>query len=415
MDNDRDRRRRLPPPLLFAGGVALALALALVIFYSMAQPPTNDLVALAGILSVTAAASIALGHSALRWGWVDRSPRLSWTMLGGYALSNLLAFLSVWITALLMFVNQHDFALATVTLLFAGGIALSLGYLLCVSLTGRIAKLSRAAKRIAERHLDARVPVTGQDELAELGDMFNKMAAQLETAERQQRELDILRRRLVAWVGHDLRTPLTSIRVVVEALADGVVEDPATVERYLQTAQHYIRSLSRPLDDLFDITQIEAGGMKLERHSSSIRDLISDTIEAFSTLASRQGVQLEGSTDAEVDPVFVDLPKIERVLANLINNALQHTPAGGVVHVSASEVSEGVRVEVRDTGEGIRGEDLSRVFERFYRGEEDRRRNDGGAGLGLAIARGIVEAHGGAIGIESAVGEGTGVWFTLPR
>jgi signal transduction histidine kinase len=194
-----------------------------------------------------------------------------------------------------------------------------------------------------------------------------------------------------------------------------VVDDSAAVERYLQAARHHIRSLTRLLDDLFELTQIEVGGMRLERNSSSIRDLISDTIEAFSALASRQGVQLEGSTDAEIDPVFVDLPKIERVLANLINNALQHTPAGGVVHVSASEVSEGVRVEVRDTGEGIRGEDLSHVFERFYRGEEDRRRQEDGAGLGLAIAKGIVEAHGGTIAIESAVGEGTRVWFTLPR
>jgi signal transduction histidine kinase len=393
----------------------MALALALAIFYSMAQPPMNDLLALACILSVTAAASIAVGHGAFRWGWVDRSPRLSWTVLGGYVLSSLLAFLSVWITALLMFVNEHDFALATVTLLFAAGIAMSLGYLLSVSLTGRINKLSRAAKQIAEGHLDVRVPVTGQDELAELADMFNNMAVQLEIAERQQRELDVLRRELVAWVGHDLRTPLTSIRVVVEALADGMVEDPATVERYLQAAQHHIRSLSQLLDDLFDITQIEVGRMQLERHSSSIRDLISDTIEAFSTSARHQRVRLEGSSDRRVDPVFMDVPKIERVLANLISNALQHTPTGGVIHVSASEVPEAVRVEVRDTGEGIRSEDLARVFERFYRGKADRRREEGGAGLGLAIARGIVEAHGGTISIESAVGQGTRVWFTLPR
>ena len=415
MDTDKHHRQRLPPPLIFVGGVALALALALAIFYSLARPPMQDLVVLACILSVTAAVSIALGHGAYRLGWVDRSPRLRWILLGGYALSNFLAFLSVWITAMLMFVNQHDLALATVLLLFAGGIALSLGYLLSVSLSGRITRLNRAAKEIAQGSLDVRVPVTGRDELAELAGTFNEMAAQLETAERQQRELDILRRELTAWVGHDLRMPLTSIRVIVEALADGVVEDPATVERYLQTAQHHIRSLSRLLDDLFDITSIDAGGMKLERDSSSIRDLISDTIEAFSTSARRQEVRLDGSAGPEVDPVFMDASKVERVLANLINNALKHTPAGGVVHVSASPTAEGVQIEVRDTGEGIPAEDLPYVFERFYRCEEDRCRNDGGAGLGLAIAQGIVEAHGGTIGIESTLGEGTRVWFTLPR
>jgi signal transduction histidine kinase len=111
----------------------------------------------------------------------------------------------------------------------------------------------------------------------------------------------------------------------------------------------------------------------------------------------------------------MDVPRIERVLANLLSNALQHTPPGEAVYVSASATSGGVRVEVRDTGEGIRSEDLPRVFDRFYRGEEDYRRKADGAGLGLAIAKGIVEAHGGDIGIESAVGEGTRVWFTLPR
>jgi len=415
MDTDKHHPQRLPPPLIFVGGVALALALALAIFYSLARPPMQDLVVLACILSVTAAVSIALGHGAYRLGWVDRSPRLRWILLGGYALSNFLAFLSVWITALLMFVNQHDLALATVLLLFAGGIALSLGYLLSVSLSGRITRLNRAAKEVAQGHLDVRVPVAGRDELAELAGTFNEMAAQLETAERQQRELDVLRRELTAWVGHDLRMPLTSIRVIVEALADGVVEDPATVERYLKTAQHHIRSLSRLLDDLFDITSIDAGGMKLERHSSSLRDLISDTIEAFSTSARRQEVRLDGSASPEVDPVFMDASKVERVLANLINNALKHTPAGGVVHVSAAPAAEGVQIEVRDTGQGIPAEDLPYVFERFYRCEEDRCRNDGGAGLGLAIAQGIVEAHGGTIGIESTLGEGTRVWFTLPR
>lgn len=415
MEIDRERRHRLPPPLLFVGGVLLAMALALGIFFGVAQPPMRDLVVLAAILLIAAVLSGVLGYAAFRLRWMERSPRLSWALLAGYALSNLLALLSVWIAALLMFANHHDLALATVLLLFAGGMAFSLGYLLSVSLSSRIRALNKAAKEIARGKLDARVPVGGRDEVAELGEAFNRMAAQLEAAEEQQRELDALRRELVTWVGHDLRTPLTSIRVVVEALADGVVEDSASVERYLQSAQHHIRSLSRLLDDLFDVAQIEAGGIRVERHPSSVRDLISDTIEGFSTLAKHQGVELEGSIEPGVDPVVMDVPKIERVLANLIDNALRHTPSGGVVHVGASVTSDGVRVEVRDTGSGIQSKDLPRVFERFYRGEEDLRRESHGAGLGLAIAKGIVEAHGGEIGIDSAVGEGTRVWFTLPQ
>lgn len=415
MDTDINCRRTLSLPQLFAGAVALTLALALTVFYWLLQPPMKELGAMAFFLSVTAVISIGVGHGAYRLGWISRSPHLSWTLLGGYALSSILAFLSMGVTALLMFVSQHDLILSTVLLLFAGGIAMSLGYFLSTSLTERIVVLNQAAEEIAQGNLDVRVAVTGRDEVANLARAFNEMATQLEAAARQRRELDILRRDLVAWIGHDLQTPLASIRVIVEALADGVVEDPATVERYLQTAEHQIHSLSLLLDDLFKMAQIDAGGLKLEKHPNSICDLISDTIEAFSALAARQGVALEGSATPDVDPVAMDIEKIGRVLNNLLDNALRHTHAGGAVQVGASITAEGVQVEVCDTGEGIRAEDLPHIFERFYRGEKSRSRATGGAGLGLTIAKGIVEAHGGHIGVESAVGQGTRVWFTLPR
>lgn len=414
IDTDRHTRERLPALSLLVGSVASVLALALVIFYGLAQPPMEDLVVLTAILSVAAILAIGLGHSALRLGWTHRFPRLHWTLIAGNALTLALVFLSVWLTMQLMFVNTHDLALATVLLIFAAGIATSLGYFLTMSLAQRITELNRAAKEIAEGNLETRAPVTGRDELAELAEAFNEMTAELKKAEREQRELDRLRRDLVTWVGHDLRTPLTSLRAVVEALADGVVEDPATVERYLRTAQHHVRSLTELLDDLSDIAQIDTGEMKLDCHQSSIRDLISDVLEGFSTRAAQEEVILEGRTEPNVDPVLMDAQKIERVLANLLDNAIRHTPPGGVVHVGAATVDDDVLVEVSDTGEGVREDELSRVFGRFYRGEQDRRRHAGSAGLGLSIAKEFVEAHGGDIGIESTVGEGTRVWFTLP-
>ena len=410
-----ERPRRLPLPLIFLGGVALTFGLTMAIFYRLMHPPVKDVALLAVFLSITAAVSVVAGHSAYRLEWMNRFPRLSWAFLAGYVLSIILTLFNVGMTAWLMFVNQHDLLLATVLLLFAGGIGVSLGYFLSASLTDRIASLSRATSEIAQGHLDVRVQVTGQDEIADLAHMFNDMAAQLEQAEQQQRELDRLRRDLVAWVGHDLRTPLAAVRVIVEALADGVVEDAATIERYLETAQHHIGSLSSLLDDLFDMAQIDAGGLRLDRQPSSMCDLVSDTIEAFSALAERQGVALEGSATPDVDPVLMDVQKIGRVLNNLLGNALRHTPGGGAVQVTASTTPSDVQVEVCDTGEGISDEDLPRVFERFFRGEKSRSRATGGAGLGLAIAAGIVEAHGGQIGAESVVGQGTRVWFTLPR
>ena len=412
---DRRVQQRQPATILFVGSVTLVVVLALVIFYGLAQPPTEDLVVLAFILSVAAFISIALGYGASRLGWIHRSPRLQWTLIAGNALTLALVFLSVWVTAQLMFVNAHDLALATVLLIFAAGIATSLEHFLSMSLTQRITDLNRAAQEIAEGHLDTRAPVTGRDELAELAEAFNEMAIQLEKAEREQQELEQLRRDLVIWVGHDLRTPLTSLRAVVEALADGVVADPATSQRYLRTAQHHVRLLSDLLDDLSDIAQVDTGEMQLDRHRSSIRDLISDVLEGFSTRAAEEEVMLQGSTEPDVGPVFMDAQKIERVLTNLLDNAIRHTPPGGAVHVSALTIQDEVLVEVTDTGEGVRADELSQVFGRFYRGEQDRRRHAGSAGLGLSIAKEFVEAHGGDIGIESTVGEGTRVWFTLPH
>jgi signal transduction histidine kinase len=410
-----DRRRPLALLLLLAGGITLTLGLTLAIFYRLMRPSVQDIALLAAFLSITASISLVAGYGAYRLDWTSRSPRLRWTLLGASILSSVLTFVNVGVTAWLMFVDQHDLLLATVLLVFASGIAVSLGYFFAISLTDRVVRLDRAAHEVARGHLDARVPEQGRDEIADLGRTFNEMAAQLEAAAQQQRELAQLRRDLVAWIGHDLRTPLASLRVIVEALADRVVEDPATVERYLQTAQHQVASLSLLLDDLFEMAQIDAGGLRLECHPNSICDLVSDTIEAFSALAARRGVTLEGSAPPEVDPVVMDVEKIGRVLNNLLDNALRHTSSGGTVRLAVSRIADGVLVEVCDTGEGIRKEDLPHVFERFYRGEKSRSRATGGAGLGLAIASGIVEAHGGQIKIESSAGEGTRIWFTLPR
>jgi signal transduction histidine kinase len=292
---------------------------------------------------------------------------------------------------------------------------MSLGYFLSAAVTDGIMALNQAAKEIAQGNLRARVPVIGHDEIADLACTFNEMAAQLEAAAYKQRELDILRRDLLAWVGHDLRTPLTSVRLIVEALADGVVEDPTTIQRYLQTAQRDIRSLSRLIDDLFEMAQLDAGGLQLELCPNSISDLVSDTLESFSAQAARQGVTLKGNIAPGVDPILLDAQQIGRVLANLVSNALRYTPSGGTVEVSVAVTTGGVQVQVCDTGEGITSEDLPHIFEQFYRGEKSRSRATGGAGLGLAIAKGIIEAHGGGhIGVESTPGEGTRFFFTLP-
>jgi len=396
-------------------GVAIIIGLALLIFTLLMHPPLSDIGLMCIFLTITALISSLVGVSAYQSRWIHKSPRLRITILGGYAVSSLVIFINVWITARLMFTSEHDLLLATVLLLFASGIAMTLGAIFSETLTERITALNQAAQEISTGQLNTRVPVTGRDELAQLASSFNAMASQLELAEKKKQEVDTLRRDLIAWVGHDLRTPLSSIRAIVEALADGLVEDSETTQRYLNTAKKDIKALSALIDDLFQMAQIDTGGLQLDITIGSISDLVSDTLESFSELARQQGIRLDGTVAPDIDPVLMDVMRIGRVLANLVDNAIRHTFDGGTVHIQAGSIPHGIRVEVSDSGDGIAPEDLPFVFERFYRGEKSRSRASGGAGLGLAIAKGIVEAHGGLIGVTSLPGKGTTFFFTLSQ
>ena len=401
-------------PTRLAIGILLIVLISLGIFYLLMSPPSGELALMALFLSITAFISALAGYAAYRFGWIRLSPTLRWTLLGGYALASILTFFNVWFSAQLMFASSHDLTLAIILLLFASGIAMILGYFFSGTLTERILSLKSAAEKIAAGNLETRVPVTGRDELSALAVSFNQMAEQLQSADQKQRELEKMRRDLVAWASHDLQTPLTSVRAILEALADGVVDEPDTVKRYLNTAQRDVLSLSALIDDLFQMSQLDAGGFPLNRAPSSLGDLVSDTLESFSELAYRESVKLDGQIEPGVDPVNMDTQAIGRVLNNLIGNALRHTPPGGLIEVRARRRGQAVEVSVRDTGEGIRAEDLPHVFERFYRGEKSRNRDTGGAGLGLAITRGIVRAHGGDIGVESEAGKGTKFTFGIP-
>ena len=354
-------------------GVLAIFIVSLGIFYILMSPPMNELRLMALFLAITAVISSLAGYLAYRLGWIALTPSLRWGLMAIYAISSILTFFNVWFSARLMFASEHDLLLASVLLVFAGGMAMALGYFLSDTVTDRIHLLQKAAELLSQGNLETRVLVSGRDEVATLAASFNQMAAQLQSADEKQRELEGMRTDLIAWVSHDLQTPLASIRAILEALYDGVVEDPETVKRYLNTAQRDVRSLSVLIDDLFQMAQLDAGGIPLEIAESSLSDLISDTLESFSELAARRGVTLEGSADTNVDPVLMDTQRIGRVLNNLIGNALRHTPPGGRVEVRARRENGGIEVVVCDSGEGIRVEDLPNIFESFYRGEKSRR------------------------------------------
>jgi len=401
-------------PVRLLIGILIILVISLGIFEWVMLPPTSELGLMAAYLGVTALISALIGYIAYRLGWINFSPALRWTLLGGYTLASVLTFFNVWFSANMMFVSKHDFLLAIVLLVFAGGMATVLGYFLSSTVTERIQRLKNAAEKLSEGDLQTRVPVTGRDEVAALASTFNQMAEKLQLTDQKQRELESMRRDLIAWVSHDLQTPLTSIRAILEALSDGVVDDPETVSRYLNTAQRDVKNLSVLIDDLFQMAQLDAGGFPLHAAEASLSDLVSDTLEGFTELAKQHEITLEGNVESDVDPVHMDTQAIGRVLNNLIGNALRHTPNHGRVSVWVCR-NKHIEVTISDTGEGIRAEDLPHIFERFYRGDASRSRSRGtGAGLGLAIARGIVQAHGGEIKVESQIGNGTQFTFSIP-
>jgi signal transduction histidine kinase len=413
---------RAPRLLTYLLGVLAVSTLSVALAVAVMRPPLNDLMYLMLLFALTGGGSALVGFVSHQLGWWRRFGSLAQTLTLGYIIAAALTMLNVWLTARMMFLNEHDLTLAGLLLVFAGGISVTFGYFVSTSITHTLRDMAQAAGRISEGDFTTRVNVPGRDEVARLAAAFNRMAARLQQADADERALDAARRDLVAWASHDLRTPLASLRAMLDALADGVVNDPETVARYLQQSQAEIGRMSALIDDLFELAQLDTGNLVLRAEASALSDLISDTLEGFTARALARQVTLIGAVGPGVDPLWMAPDKIGRVLRNLVENAIRHTPPGGRIELQAEAKPGAVEVAVRDTGGGIAPDDLPRVFDRFYRGDAARSRGQagegllsGGAGLGLAIARGLVEAHGGRIWAESVLGQGTTIRFALPR
>lgn len=236
--------------------------------------------------------------------------------------------------------------------------------------------------------------------------------AALAERERARAAAEATRRQLVAAVSHDLRTPLASLRLLVEAVDDEIV-DEETRRRYLATMQTHIRSLSAMIDDLFELSRIEAGDVDWSLRQVELALLVDETVVAMQAEAGARGVEIRSELGEGPLPARADPEKIQRVLFNLIRNAIRHTPADGSVTVRAEAGGEEVEIEIADTGHGIPAAERERVFDAFFRGGADASRHSDGAGLGLAVSRAIVETHGGRIWLAPTE-RGTRVRFSLP-
>jgi signal transduction histidine kinase len=331
-----------------------------------------------------------------------RLPSLRLQLAGLGLLAVLLPLAAVLLSGVVMFNSGHDLTILVVAVASSTA-ALGAAFLLGGSILGSIERVRGASSALARGDLAARAPEGGPAELAELAASFNEMAARVE-------ELFDARRQLVAWASHDLRTPLASMQAMLEALEDGL----APPERYLPAMREQVRALGLLVDDLFELARIDAGVLTLELHEAPLSALVQSCLRGLEAEARARHVALHAHIDG--DPPVVCAPdKVERVLFNLITNALRHTPSDGSVAVVVEPLGEEVRVTVEDTGEGLPSESLRLVFDHFWRGDRARSREKGGGGLGLAIARGLVEAQGGRIWAENRPEGGARISFTLPK
>jgi signal transduction histidine kinase len=374
----------------------VATALAGVIYGGHAAVVTIAVLAPLGLLTVAGARQVAV--SRVRVGGLRRQLAL----VGLLAVGQLM--LAVALFARLMFVSNHDAFFMIVVVAYASLLALWAGRLTGRQALDDLQDIRITLERVGRGERRIRSGVTGSDELGQLAIDVNSMAERLTIEEDA-------RRQLIAAVSHDLRTPITSIRLLAEAVDDQIV-DPGTRTEYLRRMTTHVRQLGALIDDLFELSRLETGDLSWTMEQVRLSELLADTVEAMTPQASAGGVALRAEVGADAT-ARANPEQIQRVLFNLVQNAIRHTPADGAVVVRAQPVDHVVEIEVADSGEGISLSDRERIFEPFVQGAARSSRTDGSAGLGLAIARAIVEAHGGRIWLADSA-RGTSVRFSLP-
>jgi len=294
------------------------------------------------------------------------------------------------------------------SLLLAASVSAGLALLVAVFLSRRIVRpvelLTRAVRRMEQGDTSQRVDISTKDEIGELGRAFNSMADSLARVEQ-------LRRNMVNDVAHELRTPLTNLRCQIETLQDGFAVPSAEVINSLHEETMLLNHL---VDDLQDLALAEAGQLSLTPQRVSISDEVAQVVNAMQLQFSKSNFSVKVDVAENCPDVWADSRRLGQVLRNLLHNAITHTPPGGLVTIGVTEINSRVQLKIEDTGQGIPADDLKYVFERFYRADSSRDRATGGAGLGLAIVKQLVALHGSEIQIESEIGRGTSVTFSLP-
>jgi signal transduction histidine kinase len=402
-------RRRLSPWLLLslvvAAGMLAAASLALA--SGAGTHDTAVVIGLAALGSVVAAALGALLMRLLR----GRSLRVQLLAVG--LAVTLTTAAGVLMAAQAMFIRSHDVVVLGVVLLVSGAIAIGASLWLGGSFERSVGQVGGMARQLAT---GGRVSVAGPPmvtgELQRLSEELTEASAALDASRQRAQALDASRRELVAWVSHDLRSPIAAIRAMAEALEDGVVDDPESVARYHRAMRQESERLAALVDDLFELSRIASGSVDAGQAQVPLGELLADVLDGSGPMAAARGVRLVALLD-EAPAVLVPASDLRRVLHNLLDNAIRHTPSGGEVVLDSACDGRGVALSVADQCGGIPADELDRVFDVAFRGDAARTRDRAGGGLGLAIARGLVEAHDGSIAVINRV-EGCEFTVHLP-
>ena len=362
----------------------------------------------AGLVAAVSALGLAAAH------WLARRPsraplRRRFAVVAATAVGVILV--TVLATAELMFVSNHDALIVSAIVLSATVVALRAARVASEPVVAEVDDIRDTLGAVGAGERERRAAAATAAELSELAESANAMIAQLAEEESRRDAADAARRTLVAAISHDLRTPMAALRVMVDAIDDGLA-DEETRARYLATMRTHVTALGSMIDDLFELSRLEAGDLEWSVQQVELSDLVAETVAAMQVEAEAKGVAVASELPRLLPrPARADPEKLQRVLFNLIQNAIRHTPPDGSVTVRAEPSGDWVEIEVADTGDGIEATDRDRVFDPFVRGGESR--SGGGAGLGLAISRAIVEAHGGRIWLaDSEIG--TRVRFVIP-
>lgn len=386
--------------------VVLVAGAALIASEAAMQPTPQERI---GLYTLAGAAALVTGL--VCW-WLmrihRRLPSLRWTILVVALTAVAIAAAVIGASAATMFLSPADARFMLGALALGSGLGSLVAFGVTGPLTQDLRRVADAAQRVADGELHISTGIDRRDEVGELARSVDRMVAQLADLEEQRDRDQAARRQLLASIGHDLRTPLASLRAALEALQDGVAPDPG---RYFAAMVTDVTLLGRMVDDLFVLARLDAGDLSVERLALDLTEIVDGAVEAASPVAERAGVRITLHADGPL-PASGDTLALNRVTRNLLDNAIRHSPAGGEVTVTLREADGYAEVRVEDQGPGFPPGFAELAFERFSRPDEARERQAGGAGLGLAIAKELIDAHGGRIRIEEAAGGS--VTFRLP-